>query len=339
MGIFVSHKEEILKKGGLYFFISAILLLALFAADLALGSASLSVRDLFTTDLGKDILVNFRIPKAVVALVCGVALAVCGLQMQTLFRNPLADPYILGVSSGAGLGVALYIMGTTLLGGGGGSVLNSLGSAGAALAGAALVTALIMYVSNRVKGSLTLLIFGVMIGFIASALVNLLQYTSNAHSLKAYVLWTMGSFAALDGIQISILCGLVIIGLVLAVMNIKDLNAILPGEAYAASIGLDVKKIRMRILVSTTLLSGAVTAFCGPIGFLGIAVPHIARFIFRNADHRVLLPASALLGGCLTLLADTLSELPGTGGVIPINTVAALLGIPVILVILFKRDR
>ncbi|MBR5075159.1 MAG: iron ABC transporter permease [Bacteroidales bacterium] len=309
------------------------------AADLVLGSASLSVRDLFTTDLGRDILVNFRIPKAVVALVCGVALAVCGLQMQTLFRNPLADPYILGVSSGAGLGVALYIMGTSLFGGGGGTVLNSLGSAGAALAGAALVTALIMYVSNRIKGSLTLLIFGVMIGFIASALVNLLQYASNAHSLKAYVLWTMGSFAALDWLKIGILSALVLVGLVLAVMNIKDLNAILPGDNYASSMGLDVKKIRMRILVSTTLLSGAVTAFCGPIGFLGIAVPHIARFIFRNADHRVLLPASALLGGCLTLLADTLSELPGTGSVIPINTVAALLGIPVILVILFRKSR
>ena len=314
-------------------------MLALMAADLVLGSASLSVRDLFTTDLGRDILVNFRIPKAVVALVCGVALAVCGLQMQTLFRNPLADPYILGVSSGAGLGVALYIMGTSLFGGGGGTVLNSLGSAGAALAGAALVTALIMYVSNRIKGSLTLLIFGVMIGFIASALVNLLQYASNAHSLKAYVLWTMGSFAALDWLKIGILSALVLVGLVLAVMNIKDLNAILPGDNYASSMGLDVKKIRMRILVSTTLLSGAVTAFCGPIGFLGIAVPHIARFIFRNADHRVLLPASALLGGCLTLLADTLSELPGTGSVIPINTVAALLGIPVILVILFRKSR
>ena len=239
-------------------------------ADLVLGSASISIQDLFTTDLGRDILLNFRIPKAVVALVCGVALAVCGLQMQTLFRNPLADPYILGVSSGAGLGVALYIMGTSLMGSGGGSVLNSLGSAGAALAGAALVTVLIMYVSNRVKGSLTLLIFAVMIGFIASALVNLLQYTSNAHSLKAYVLWTMGSFAALDWLKIGILCVLVLVGLVLAVMNIKDLNAILPGDNYASSMGLDVKKIRMRILVSTTLLSGAVTAFCGPIGFLGI---------------------------------------------------------------------
>ena len=328
-----------MKRSGAYFLVSAIALLALMVADLVLGSASISIQDLFTTDLGRDILLNFRIPKAVVALVCGVALAVCGLQMQTLFRNPLADPYILGVSSGAGLGVALYIMGTSLMGSGGGSVLNSLGSAGAALAGAALVTVLIMYVSNRVKESLTLLIFGVMIGFIASALVNLLQYASNAHSLKAYVLWTMGSFAALDWLKIGILCVLVLVGLVLAVMNIKDLNAILPGDNYASAIGLNVKKIRMRILVSTTLLSGAVTAFCGPIGFLGIAVPHIARFIFRNADHRVLLPASALLGGCLTLLADTLSELPGTGSVIPINTVAALLGIPVILVILFRKGR
>jgi iron complex transport system permease protein len=193
-------------------------------------------------------------------------------------------------------------------------------------------------VSGRVKGSLTLLIFGVMIGFIASALVNLLQYTSNAHSLKAYVLWTMGSFAALDGIQITVLCVLAFLGLALAVWNIKDLNALLPGEDYASSIGLNVKRIRTRILISTTLLSGAVTAFCGPIGFLGIAVPHIARFVFRNADHRVLMPASALMGAVLTVFADTVAELPGTGSVIPINTVAALLGIPVIIAILFRKN-
>ena len=318
----------------------ALLLVVFFAADLLLGSSSLSVRDLFSTEVGRDILLSFRLPKAIVAVICGIALATCGLQMQTLFRNPLADPYILGVSSGAGLGVALFIMGSALWGGAERSALAvSLGSAGAALVGAFAVTMLILYISNRVKGNLTLLIFGVMIGFIASAIVNLLQYTSNAHSLKAYVLWTMGSFAALDKMQIAVLAVLVVVGLTIAIWNIKNLNAILPGEEYAASIGLNVKGIRNRILISTTLLAGAVTAFCGPIGFLGIAVPHIARFIFKDANHRVLFPASALLGGLLTLLADTLSELPGTGSIIPINTMAALLGIPVILVILFRKSK
>lgn len=318
----------------------ALLLVVFFAADLLLGSSSLSVKDLFSTEVGRDILLSFRLPKAIVAVICGIALATCGLQMQTLFRNPLADPYILGVSSGAGLGVALYIMGSTLWGGAERSALAvSLGSAGAALVGAFAVTMLILYISNRVKGNLTLLIFGVMIGFIASAIVNLLQYTSNAHSLKAYVLWTMGSFAALDKMQIAVLAVLVVVGLTIAIWNIKNLNAILPGEEYAASIGLNVRGIRNRILISTTLLAGAVTAFCGPIGFLGIAVPHIARFIFKDANHRVLFPASALLGGVLTLLADTLSELPGTGSIIPINTMAALLGIPVILVILFRKSK
>lgn len=326
-----------MKRRTSYFIVCAVLLAIVFAADLVLGSAGLGLEELFSTDVGRDILFSFRLPKALVAMVCGAALAVCGLQMQTLFRNPLADPYILGVSSGAGLGVALYLMGTSLLGSSKSMLVNSLGSAGAALAGALLVTLLLLYVSGRVKGSLTLLVFGVMIGFIASAMVNLLQYASNAHSLKAYVLWTMGSFAALDGIQITVLFVLVALGLILAVWNIKDLNAMLPGEEYAAAVGLNIKRIRTRILISTTLLSGAVTAFCGPVGFLGIAVPHIARFIFRNADHRVLLPSSALLGAVLTVFADTLSELPGTGSVIPINTVAALLGIPVIIAILLRR--
>ncbi|MBR4979940.1 MAG: iron ABC transporter permease [Bacteroidales bacterium] len=329
-----------MKRKPLYFILFALLLVVFFAADLLLGSSSLSVKDLFSTEVGRDILLSFRLPKAIVAVICGIALATCGLQMQTLFRNPLADPYILGVSSGAGLGVALYIMGSTLWGGAERSALAvSLGSAGAALVGAFAVTMLILYISNRVKGNLTLLIFGVMIGFIASAIVNLLQYTSNAHSLKAYVLWTMGSFAALDKMQIAVLAVLVVVGLTIAIWNIKNLNAILPGEEYAASIGLNVKGIRNRILISTTLLAGAVTAFCGPIGFLGIAVPHIARFIFKDTNHRVLFPASALLGGVLTLLADTLSELPGTGSIIPINTMAALLGIPVILVILFRKSK
>ncbi len=308
-------------------------------ADLVFGSANYSIHELFNTTIGREILFQFRLPKVFVALICGIALSICGLQMQTLFRNPLADPYILGISSGAGLGVALYLMGMSLIGlNPNNTLLQSIGTAGAALIGAVAITILILYTSHKVKGNLSLLIFGVMIGFIASAFVSLLQYTSNAHSLKAYVLWTMGSFAGLDSLQIIILTILISIGIILAIANIKDLNAILHGENYANSMGLNIKKIRNKILISTTLLAGAVTAFCGPIGFLGIAVPHIARFIFKDANHKVLIPASALIGGALTLCADTLSGLPGSSSVVPINTMAALLGIPVILVIIFKKN-
>lgn len=329
-----------MKRDLAWFSLFGILLLLFFAADLVLGSVIFSVKDLFGTELGNDLLYRFRLPKALAALSGGVALSLCGLQMQTLFRNPLADPYILGVSSGSGLGVALYIMGTTFAGGVvNGSLAQTLGTAGAALAGAIMVTVLILYVSERIRSNLSLLIFGVMIGMVASALVNLLQYASDSNSLKAYVLWTMGSFAGLDNTQLGILAVLVLAGIALSVRNIKDLNAILPGEEYARSIGLDVKHIRNRILISTTLLAGAVTAFCGPIGFLGIAVPHIARFIFRDANHRILVPATALIGGALMLFADTLSQLPGTGSVVPINTMAALLGIPVILIIILRRNR
>ncbi len=327
-----------MKRNILYFNALGVLLVVLFAADLLFGSVNLPVKELFTTEIGNDLLYKFRLPKAIVALLSGIALSVCGLQMQTLFRNPLADPYILGVSSGSGVGVALYLMGVSLFGGfAEGTLFSTLGTAGAAILGASAVTMIILYISNRVKNNLSLLIFGVMIGFVAGAVVTLLQYTSTATSLKAYVLWTMGSFAGLDSMQIALLALMVVAGTILAVGNIKDLNAILPGEEYARSIGLNVRHIRNKILISTTLLVGAVTAFCGPIGFLGIAVPHICRFIFRDANHRILIPATALLGGALMLLADTASQLPGTGSIVPINTMTALLGIPVILVIILRR--
>ena len=323
-----------------YYVIFGLLLILLFGADLIFGSVNISVKDLFTDSAGREIFLNFRLPKAIVALLSGIALSVCGLQMQTLFRNPLADPYILGVSSGAGLGVAIYLMGLSIAGYKmENTLVQSLGTAGAALAGAIVVTAIILYISRRVKSNLALLIFGVMLGFIAGALVSLLQYASSAHALKAYVLWTMGSFAALTSLQLYILAGLVAVGLVLCILNIKNLNAILLGDEYATAVGLNVKKIRNRILISTTLLVGAVTAFCGPIGFIGIAVPHIARFIFKDADHKILVPAVVIIGGALALCADTLAGVISSGGVVPINTMAALFGIPVILAIILRRNQ
>lgn len=272
------------------------------------------------------------------ALLTGTALSVCGLQMQTLFRNPLADPYILGISSGAGLGVALFTMGFSAFGiTFSSSLLSSIGTVASAWLGAFGVTLLILLVSGKLKDNISLLIFGIMTASVSGALISLIQYFSSSSDLKLYVLWTMGSFSGLSYTKIGIMSILVITGLAISIYNIKDLNALLLGEAYAKSLGVNIKMTRARILVATTLLAGSVTAFCGPVGFIGIAVPHIARMTFRDANHKTLLPATAIIGASLMLLADSISQVPGRPEVLPINTVSALIGIPVIFAIIFKN--
>ena len=322
----------------------AVSLVVLIIMNLILGSVIIPVRELFASITNSssisyvnDILWNFRIPKVITALLAGVALSVCGLQMQTLFRNPLADPFILGISSGAGLGVALFVMGSSAFGiSMAGSIFFNLGIAAAAWAGAAGVTLLILLVSHRLKENSSLLIFGIMIGSITSAIITLIQYFSSSSELKAFVTWTMGSFSGLTSAQIWIMSMLVIPGIVLSIYNIKELNILLQGEAYAKSLGLNLERTRRRILIATTLLAGSITAFCGPIGFIGIAVPHIARLLFRNADHKVLVPATALTGAAIMVFTDMVAQLPGQSGVIPINTVSALIGVPVILYLIMK---
>lgn len=322
----------------------AVSLVVLIIMNLILGSVIIPVRELFASITNNssisyvnDILWNFRIPKVITALLAGVALSVCGLQMQTLFRNPLADPFILGISSGAGLGVALFVMGSSAFGiTMAGSIFFNLGIAAAAWAGAAGVTLLILLVSHRLKENSSLLIFGIMIGSITSAIITLIQYFSSSSELKAFVTWTMGSFSGLTNAQIWIMSMLVFPGIVLSVYNIKELNILLQGEAYAKSLGLNLERTRRRILIATTLLAGSITAFCGPIGFIGIAVPHIARLLFRNADHKVLVPATALTGAAIMVFTDMVAQLPGQSGVIPINTVSALIGVPVILYLIMK---
>ncbi len=322
----------------------AVSLVVLIIMNLILGSVIIPVRELFASITNNssisyvnDILWNFRIPKVITALLAGVALSVCGLQMQTLFRNPLADPFILGISSGAGLGVALFVMGSSAFGiTMAGSIFFNLGIAAAAWAGAAGVTLLILLVSHRLKENSSLLIFGIMIGSITSAIITLIQYFSSSSELKAFVTWTMGSFSGLTNAQIWIMSMLVIPGIVLSIYNIKELNILLQGEAYAKSLGLNLERTRRRILIATTLLADSITAFCGPIGFIGIAVPHIARLLFRNADHKVLVPATALTGAAIMVFTDMVAQLPGQSGVIPINTVSALIGVPVILYLIMK---
>ena len=271
--------------------------------------------------------------KAVVALVAGAALAVSGLQMQTLFRNPLAGPYVLGVSSGASLGVALFILGAPMLGLTGHAWLSSLGVAGAAWIGAAATLALVAAISTRIKDIMVILILGMMISSGVSAIVQILQYLSAEEALKSFVVWTMGSLGDVTAPQLALLLPAVAAGAALSVAAIKSLNMLLLGENSARSMGLDLRRSRSIILLSTTLLAGTVTAFCGPIGFIGLAMPHVARVIFRNADHRTLMPAAALTGAASLLLCDMVAKLLA----LPVNSITALLGIPVVIWVVVRN--
>ena len=312
----------------------------LFAADIAVGSVSIPIRDVWAALTGGEcdpttarIIRDIRLMKAVVALVAGAALAVSGLQMQTLFRNPLAGPYVLGVSSGASLGVALFILGAPMLGLTGHAWLSSLGVAGAAWIGAAATLALVAAISTRIKDIMVILILGIMISSGVSAIVQILQYLSAEEALKSFVVWTMGSLGDVTATQLALLLPAVAAGAALSVAAIKSLNMLLLGENYARSMGLDLHRSRSIILLSTTLLAGTVTAFCGPIGFIGLAMPHVARVIFRNADHRSLMPAAALTGAASLLLCDMVAKLLA----LPVNSITALLGIPVVVWVVVRN--
>lgn len=312
----------------------------LFAADIAVGSVSIPIRDVWAALTGGEcdpttarIIRDIRLMKAVVALVAGAALAVSGLQMQTLFRNPLAGPYVLGVSSGASLGVALFILGAPMLGLTGHAWLSSLGVAGAAWIGAAATLALVAAISTRIKDIMVILILGMMISSGVSAIVQILQYLSAEEALKSFVVWTMGSLGDVTATQLALLLPAVAAGAALGVAAIKSLNMLLLGENYARSMGLDLRRSRSIILLSTTLLAGTVTAFCGPIGFIGLAMPHVARVIFRNADHRTLMPAAALTGAASLLLCDMVAKLLA----MPVNSITALLGIPVVVWVVVRN--
>lgn len=312
----------------------------LFAADIAVGSVSIPIRDVWAALTGGEcdpttarIIRDIRLMKAVVALVAGAALAVSGLQMQTLFRNPLAGPYVLGVSSGASLGVALFILGAPMLGLTGHAWLSSLGVAGAAWIGAAATLALVAAISTRIKDIMVILILGMMISSGVSAIVQILQYLSAEEALKSFVVWTMGSLGDVTATQLALLLPAVAAGAALSVAAIKSLNMLLLGENYARSMGLDLRRSRSIILLSTTLLAGTVTAFCGPIGFIGLAMPHVARVIFRNADHRTLMPAATLTGAASLLLCDMVAKLLA----LPVNSITALLGIPVVVWVVVRN--
>ena len=319
--------------------LSALVVL-LFAADIAVGSVNIPLRDIWATLTGGEcdavtakIIIDIRLIKAFVAILAGAALSVSGLQMQTLFRNPLAGPYVLGVSSGASLGVALFILGAPLLGFTASPLLTTLGTAGAAWLGAAAILALVASVSRRIKDIMVILILGMMIGSAVSAIVQILQYLSNEEALKSFIVWTMGSLGDVTSSQLLLVAPAIIAGLIIAVSVIKPMNMLLLGESYARTMGLNIPRTRTLILLSTTLLAGTVTAFCGPIGFIGLAIPHVARILFRNADHRILLPAAAMAGAISLLVCDIFSKLLA----LPVNTITALLGIPIVIWVVIKN--
>ena len=327
-------------RNAILFTILAVLILLLFVVDMMVGSVGISVRDVVAALTGgecdpmtRKIVVDIRLMKAVVAILAGAALSVSGLQMQTLFRNPLAGPYVLGVSSGASLGVALFILGAPLLGLGGSHILSSFGVAGAAWLGSAAVLAVVGVVSSRIKDVMVILILGMMIGSGVSAVVQILQYLSHEEALKSFVVWTRGSLGDVTFEQLWLIVAAVAVGLTLAVAVMKPMNMLLLGEAYARTMGLNVKRTRMLILLSTTLLAGTVTAFCGPVGFIGLAMPHVARALFAQADHRVLMPAAAMIGAVSLLMCDIVSKML----TLPLNSVTALLGIPIVVWIVVRN--
>lgn len=318
----------------------SLLVVALFVADLAIGSVAVSPRDIWAALTGgscdpaiRDIILRIRLLKAITALTAGAALAAAGLQMQTLFRNPLAGPYVLGISSGAGLGVALFLLGAPLVGVQAHTFVQSLGIAGAAWIGAALVLAVVMAVSHRIKDIMVILILGMMFGSGIGSVVEILQYLSSEAALKSFVIWTMGSLGDVTGGNLGLMLPAVAVGLVLSVAVIKPLNLLLLGENYARTSGVDVQRTRTLVFLSTVLLAGTVTAFCGPVGFIGLAVPHLARMCFASADHRILMPASMLTGAAMLLVCDLVSKILA----LPINSITALMGIPVVIVVVVRN--
>ena len=318
----------------------ALLTVALFTADLLVGSVAVAPADIWAALTGgdcdpaiRDIILRIRLLKAVTALLAGAALAASGLQMQTLFRNPLAGPYVLGISSGAGLGVALFLLGAPLLGVSAHSFVQSLGIAGAAWLGAALVLLVVMAVSRRIKDIMVILILGMMFGSGISSVVEILQYLSSEAALKSFVIWTMGSLGDVTGGNLALMLPVIAAGIVLSIAAIKPLNLLLLGENYARTMGLNVQRTRTLLFLSTVLLAGTVTAFCGPVGFIGLAVPHLARMLFASADHRILMPGSMLAGAALLLVCDLISKTLA----LPINTVTALMGIPVVIIVVVRN--
>ena len=318
-----------------------VAVLLAFVLDIWLGSVKIPVKEVLNILLGggteneawEKIILLFRLPKAATAVMAGGALAVSGLMMQSFFRNPLAGPFVLGISSGASLGVAILVM----AGFSGAFLINSFGIVIAASVGAGLAFSFVLLASIRVKDSATLLIIGLMVGSIAGAAVGTLQYFSSAKQLQAFTIWTFGSLSNVSSKDLPLFFTFTGIGLIVSFVLFKPMNAILMGEQYARSLGVNINRLRNGILLSTGLLAGVVTAYCGPIAFVGIAVPHLTRAIFPMSDHKKLIPSVFLMGSLVLLVCDIIAQLPGSEYALPINVVTSILGAPVVIWVILKK--
>ncbi len=327
-----------------------ISIVGFFILNLLLGSVSIPVDNIIDILLGRDndnliwrnIILKSRLPQSLTAMMAGAGLAVSGLLMQTVFRNPLAGPSVLGISSGASLGVACVVL---LSGSIGGVALSKLGVIGevtitlSAIIGSLLIMALIAFVAQKVRGNVTLLIMGVMIGYIANAIIGVLKFFSAEEDIRVYVIWGLGSFSRVSGGQTSVFILLMLVLLPLSFFLIKSLNLLLLGDSYAQNLGLNIKRARLLVIGCSGVLVAVVTAYCGPIVFLGLAVPHICRGLFHTSNHAVILPASLLGGASLALLCNLIARMPGFEGALPVNSVTALVGAPVVMWVLFKRRK
>nr|WP_322624369.1 iron ABC transporter permease [uncultured Flavobacterium sp.] len=337
-----------LRRNSILFFLMAIGLMVLFVVNISLGSIKIPFTEVLKPLTGgfasrptwDYIIVNYRLPKALVALFAGIALSVSGLLMQTLFRNPLAGPDVLGLSSGASLGVALVILGSGLLPVSVASYfLSGYGLVLASVTGTFGVLLLVLGVAQRLRDTMAILITGIMFGSFTGAIVGVLSFFTTAERLQKYTFWALGSMGNLPWESVGLLAFITFVGVFMGIACIKPLDALLMGERYAASMGINIKRSRLLIILATSLLTGCVTAFAGPISFVGLIVPHIARLLFRAGSHRVLFFATLLTGGMLMLICDILTQLPGTEAVLPINGITSMVGAPVVIGLLLKNKK
>jgi iron complex transport system permease protein len=327
-----------------------MLLVIAFCLEISFGSVVIPVRSVFQILIGsqdapqswRQIVMLFRLPRAITAMLAGAALGIAGLKMQTLFRNPLADPFVLGISSGGSLGVAFVVLAANGIGLG--ALLANTGITGAASLviaaslGAMIVLGVVLGIARNVESTLTILIVGLMFGYISGSIVSILMQFAVEHQMQCFISWTYGSFAGVTWTQMTVFAPTIVAGILVAWLLAKPLNALLLGDGYARSMGVNVPRVRSWIIIGASVLAGAVTAFCGPIGFLGIAVPHLCRMLLKTTDHQVLIPAVLLMGASISLLADLIAQMPGTQTALPLNAVTALIGAPVVVgVILHSR--
>lgn len=339
-----------MKRPAIAFILISVSILVFFILNLVLGTISIPVSAIWNILFGskeesiiwQNIIWKSRFPQTLTALVAGAGLSISGLQMQTLFRNPLAGPSELGVSSGASLGVAFIIL---LSGSIAGTALIKMGLFGeiaisiAAVIGAMAVMTIIIVISRYVKGNVILLIIGVMIGYIATAIIGVLKFFSNDEDVRAYVIWGLGSFSKVSGNQVYTFVCIMAILIPLSFLLIKTLNLMLLGEGYARNLGLDIRRARLYVIICSCVITAIITAYCGPIVFLGLAVPHLCRTIFVSSDHRILMPAVALTGASLALFCNLVARMPGFEGALPINSVTALIGAPIVISVLFGKRK